>query len=145
MVSVHNRKATQKDTVYISELVPPDRMSVMHNYCQGAGIVLKILKHNKDGTLDLSSVQDAAGSCGVYVEQPNPLGILDGGLTQIKEIIGDNTALIVGVQPVSLGLWRLREIMGQTLLLEKDNHSAVRRQVVAPFTEFSRVANHISV
>ena len=104
VVRVHNRKATQKDTVYISELVPPDRMSVMHNYCQGAGIVLKALKHNKDGTLDLASVQDAAGSCGVYVEQPNPLGILDGGLTQIKEIIGENTALIVGVQPVSLGL-----------------------------------------
>ena len=32
------------------------------------------------------------------------MGILDGGLTQIKEIIGENTALIVGVQPVSLGL-----------------------------------------
>ena len=51
VVRVHNRKATQKDTVYISELVPPDRMSVMHNYCQGAGIVLKVLRHNKDGTL----------------------------------------------------------------------------------------------
>ena len=104
VVRVHNRKATQKDTVYISELVPPDRMSVMYNYCQGAGITLKILKHNSDGTLDLASVKDAEGSCGVYVEQPNPLGILDGGLTQIKEIIGENTALIVGIQPVSLGL-----------------------------------------
>ena len=79
-------------------------MSVMHNYCQGAGITLKILKHNQDGTLDLESVKSAAGSCGVYVEQPNPLGILDGGLTEIKEIIGEHTALIIGVQPVSLGL-----------------------------------------
>ena len=104
VVRVHNRKATQKDTVYVSELVPPDRMSVMHNYCQGAGISIKYLKHNPDGTLDLTSVSDAAGACGVYVEQPNPLGILDGGLTQIKEIIGEHTALIVGVQPVSLGL-----------------------------------------
>ena len=103
-VRVHNRKATQKDTVYVSELVPPDRMSVMYNYCQGAGITLKILKHNADGTLDLAAVQGAEGSCGVYVEQPNPLGILDGGLTQIKEIIGENTALVVGIQPVSLGL-----------------------------------------
>ena len=103
-VRVHTRKASQSNTVYISELVPTDRMSVMHNYCQGAGITLKVLKHNADGTLDIDSVQSAAGSCGVYVEQPNPLGILDGGLTQIKEIIGNNTALIVGVQPVSLGL-----------------------------------------
>ena len=42
-VRVHNRKATQKDTVYISELTPPDRVSVMQNYCQGAGIEIKYL------------------------------------------------------------------------------------------------------
>ncbi len=103
-VRVHNRKATQKDTVYVSELTPPDRLSVMSNYCQGAEINIKFLRHHSDGTLDLDSVAEAAGSCGVYVEQPNPLGILDGGVSQIKSIIGENTALIVAVQPVSLGL-----------------------------------------
>ena len=56
-VRVHNRKASQQNTVYISELIPPDRISVMHNYCQGAGITLKTLKHNQDGTLDLESVK----------------------------------------------------------------------------------------
>ena len=103
-VRVHNRKATEKDTVYVSELTPPDRLSVMHNYCQGAEINIKFLRHHTDGTLDLESVSEAAGSCGVYIEQPNPLGILDGGLSQIKDIIGEHTALIVAVQPVSLGL-----------------------------------------
>ena len=103
-VRVHNRKATQKDTVYISELTPPDRVSVMQNYCQGAGIEIKYLHHNQDGTIDLSSVEQAAGSCGIYVEQPNPLGLLDGGYTKLKEIIGENTALIIGIQPISLGL-----------------------------------------
>ncbi len=103
-VRVHNRKATQKDTVYVSELIPPSRMSVIHNYTQGGGIIVKKLKHNSDGTLDLNSLEEAAGSCGIYVEQPNPLGILDGGLTRVKEIIGEHTAFIVGVAPVSLGL-----------------------------------------
>ena len=103
-VRVHNRKATQKDTVYVSELTPPDRLSVMYNYCQGADISIKLLRHHPDGTLDIDAVSEAAGSCGVYVEQPNPLGILDGGLSQLKEILGENTALIVAVQPVSLGL-----------------------------------------
>ena len=103
-VRVHNRKATEKDTVYVSELTPPDRLSVMHNYCQGAEINIKFLRHHADGTLDLESVSEAAGSCGVYIEQPNPLGILDGGISQIKDIIGEHTALIVAVQPVSLGL-----------------------------------------
>ena len=76
----------------------------MHNYCQGAEINIKFLRHHADGTLDLESVSEAAGSCGVYIEQPNPLGILDGGVSQIKDIIGEHTALIVAVQPVSLGL-----------------------------------------
>ena len=31
-------------------------------------------------------------------------GILDGGLTRVKEIIGENTAFVVGVAPVSLGV-----------------------------------------
>jgi len=103
-VRIHNRKATQKDTIYISELTPPARVSVIHNYTQGGGIQIKTLRHNSDGTLNLESLSEAAGSCGVYVEQPNPLGILDGGLTRVKEIIGENTAFIVGVSPVSLGL-----------------------------------------
>ena len=103
-VRVHNRKAEQKDTVYISELTPPDRVSVIHNYCQGAGIEIKTLKHDDNGCINLESVQEARGSCAVYVEQPNPLGIIDEGYSSIKEIIGEHTALIVGVQPVSLGL-----------------------------------------
>ena len=76
----------------------------MHNYCQGAEIEIRTLAHNPDGTLDLDALKEAAGSCGVYLEQPNPLGVLDEGLTTVKSIVGDHTALIVGVQPVSLGV-----------------------------------------
>ena len=103
-VRVHNRKAAQPNTVFVSALTPPDKMSVMENYCQGAEITIKTLEHNADGTLNLDSLKEAAGSCGVYLEQPNPLGVLDEGLTMTKEIIGEHTALIVGAQPVSLGM-----------------------------------------
>lgn len=103
-VRVHNRKASQPNTVYVSSLTPPDKMSVMQNYCQGAEIIIKTLEHNADGTLNLDSLKAAAGSCGVYLEQPNPIGVLDEGLVTTKELIGEHTALIVGVQPVSLGM-----------------------------------------
>jgi len=103
-VRVHNRKASQPNTVYVSALTPPDKLSVMHNYCQGAEIDIRMLAHNEDGTLDLQALEQAAGSCGVYLEQPNPLGVLDEGLTAVKEIVGEHTALIVGVQPISLGV-----------------------------------------
>ena len=103
-VRVHNRKASQKNTVWVSELLPPEKMSVFHNYCQGSGIILKTLLHTADGHVDIGSAQSAAGSCGIYVEQPNCLGILDEGICGLKEIIGAGTALIVAVQPTSLGL-----------------------------------------
>ncbi len=103
-VRVHTRKASQPNTVYVSSLTPPDKLSVMHNYCQGAEIDLRMIQHDDDGTINMASLAEAGGSCGVYLEQPNPLGILDEKLTAVKEIIGENTALIVGVQPVSLGV-----------------------------------------
>jgi len=103
-VRVHNRKASQQSTIYVSELIPPHRMSVIHNYTQGAEIIVKTLPHDDDGMLDLSAAGAAEGACAVYVEQPNSLGLLDPGLCELKSMIGENTALIVGVQPVSLGL-----------------------------------------
>jgi glycine dehydrogenase subunit 1 len=103
-VRIHDRKATQKSTIYVSELLPPDRMSVIQNYTQGAEIVIKKIPHDDDGMLDLTAAAEAQGASAVYVEQPNALGLLDTGLCKLKSIIGDETALIVGVQPVSLGL-----------------------------------------
>ena len=40
-VRLHNRKAIQKNTLFVSELTPPDRLSVIHNYIQGAGKHIK--------------------------------------------------------------------------------------------------------
>lgn len=103
-VRIHNRKASQKNIIYVSELLPREKLSVIHNYTQGGGIEVRTLPHTSDGLLDLASLGQAEGACGVYVEQPNSLGLLDGGLTKVKQIIGANTAFIVGVQPTSLGV-----------------------------------------
>ena len=103
-VRVKSKKASNPNSVYVSELVPPHRLSVIRNYTQGVGIELHILPHNEDGTLNMEKVASASGSSAVYVEQPNALGILDSGLLEVKEVIGDSTALIVGVDAVSLGV-----------------------------------------
>ena len=103
-VRVKGRKATQKGVVYVSQFVPPHRMSVIENYTQGVGIELRTLEHGMDGRVNLESATEAQGACAVYVEQPNAFGELDEGISQLKEIIGENTALIVGVDAVSLGI-----------------------------------------
>ena len=67
-------------------------------------IDIKILPHRDDGTLDLEAAEAANDSCAVYVEQPNAFGSMDEGLLSLRSIIGEKTALIVGVDVVSLGL-----------------------------------------
>lgn len=103
-IRVLNRKVEQKNTVYVSELVPEHRLSVIRNYTQGGGITIKKIPHDNDGFINLEAIKEAAGSCAVYVEQPNAFGIVDEGITGFKEILGENTALIIGVNAVSLGL-----------------------------------------
>ena len=103
-VRVKGRKATQKGVVYVSQFVPPHRLSVIKNYTQGVGIALRTLEHDSNGRVNLDAAASAEGACAVYVEQPNAFGELDEGITRLKEIIGENTALIVGVDAVSLGI-----------------------------------------
>ena len=103
-VRVNNRKATKKDVVFVSSLVPPHRMSVIRNYTEGAGIEIRTFEHDDSGKVSLNSLASASGCCAVYVEQPNSLGIVDTGLLEIKSIIGEDTSLIVGIDAVSLGI-----------------------------------------
>ena len=103
-VRVKGRKATQKGVVYVSQFVPPHRLSVIENYTQGVGIELRILEHDSNGRVNLEAASSAEGACAVYVEQPNAFGELDEGITRLKEIIGENTALIIGFDAVSLGI-----------------------------------------
>ena len=103
-VRVKGRKATQKGVVYVSQFVPPHRLSVIENYTQGVGIELRTLEHDSNGRVNLEAASSAEGACAVYVEQPNAFGELDEGITRLKEIIGENTALIIGFDAVSLGI-----------------------------------------
>ncbi len=103
-VRVKSKKVEMPNTVYVSELVPPHRMSVIENYTQGVGIDIRKISHNEDGFLDLNVAAEASGSCAIYVEQPNAFGILDEGLLRLREVVGDNTAIIVGVDVTSLGI-----------------------------------------
>ena len=103
-VRVKSKKVEMPNTVYVSELIPPHRMSVIENYTQGVGIDIRKIPHDEDGFLDLNAATQASGSCAIYVEQPNAFGILDEGLLKLREVVGDKTAIIVGVDVTSLGL-----------------------------------------
>lgn len=101
---VHNRKASQKNIVYVTDWLPDHRLSVIQNYTQGADIEVRRLPLNSDGMVDLAAAKQAVGSSAVYVEQPNPFGVIDENIPALKDVVGEDTALIVGVNATSLGL-----------------------------------------
>ena len=103
-VRVRSKKADMPNTVYISDFVPPHRMSVIENYTQGVGIEIRKIPHREDGLLNLEAASSAHGSCAIYVEQPNAFGILDEGLMELRNVVGEKTAIIVGVDVTSLGI-----------------------------------------
>jgi len=100
-----NRKATN---VVITSALPRHRKSVIGNYVKGADIELRWLGHEDDtGQIVLSQFKGLLGTdtAAVYVENPNYFGILDKNLLSLKELIQDispKTALIVGINPLSL-------------------------------------------
>ena len=135
-IRVLNRKVEQKNTIYVSELVPEHRFSVIQNYTQGGGITIKKIPHEDNGIINLDAIKVAAGSCAVYVEQPNAFGIADEGITGFKEILGENTALIVGVNAVSLGLMEAPGNYGADIVVGEGQPFGIGPTGVGQYTEY---------
>ena len=57
------KEGRDANTVYVSELVPPHRMSVIENYTQGVGIDIRKIPHDEDGFLGFEDLAaQASGS-----------------------------------------------------------------------------------
>ncbi|MEM0128441.1 MAG: aminomethyl-transferring glycine dehydrogenase subunit GcvPA [Thermoplasmatales archaeon] len=97
---------TGKDEFLVPKYIAGYKRAVLENYCRGAGIRLKDVEFNDGGMIDLSSLEYNLNdrTAGVYVEYPNMFGIIDTGVSEIKEIIGNERMLVVGVNPISLGV-----------------------------------------
>ena len=96
-VRVKGRKPLRK--VWCTYLVvPPHRLSVIENYTQGVGIELRADIFSGRVNLERHfSSRCLRGLC----RTAECIGELDEGITSLKEIIGEHTALIVGVDAVS--------------------------------------------
>ncbi len=101
-------RLTRRNTVIVSDLISPDRYSVMRAYTDPAGIeVVKVGHDESTGLIDLDDLKDKVNKeiAGVYIENPSYLGFIEENVDSIAEIIHDSKALfIVGVDPISLGL-----------------------------------------
>lgn len=99
-------RITRKREFVVPRLLHPERRAVLRNYATGPGLTIREASYDREtGLLDVGSLEEAvtAETGGIYVENPNLLGLMDAGLTEVKERFPD-VLLVVGVQPLSLGI-----------------------------------------
>ncbi|MGC8645594.1 MAG: aminomethyl-transferring glycine dehydrogenase subunit GcvPA [Thermoplasmata archaeon] len=97
---------TGKDEFLVPRYIAGYKRAVLENYCRGAGIRVKNVEFNEKGMIDISSLESLLNerTAGVYVEYPNMFGIIDTGVSEVKEIIGNERMFVAGINPISLGV-----------------------------------------
>ena len=71
----------------------------------GANIELKKVPF-KNGLMDLEALKGMLGDevSGVYIENPNMLGLFDKGAMEIKEMLDKKQVLVVGINPMTMAI-----------------------------------------
>lgn len=94
----------KRHTVYVSETVNPQTISVIKTYCFGKDVDVKIVPAS-EGTTDtakLAEMLDAESACFV-VQHPNYFGLMEDIETIEKTVHEAGAKLIMSVNPVTLG------------------------------------------
>jgi glycine dehydrogenase subunit 1 len=98
-------RINHRNVFLLPELITTDKLCVIENYIKGAGMTVKKIPY-KNGVMDLDAMKTMLSDevAGVYIENPNMLGMFDPGAMQIKSIIGPKMVFAVGVNPMSLSI-----------------------------------------
>jgi glycine dehydrogenase subunit 1 len=101
-------RLNEKSKFLVPQAMSWEKKSVLKNYCWGPGIDVEEYSFDPHtGGIDLAdlSIHVDTDTSGIYVEVPNFFGIIDPLVQKIKSEHPD-VALVVGVNPISLGVLR---------------------------------------
>jgi glycine dehydrogenase subunit 1 len=98
-------RMNHRNVFLLPEMITSDKLCVIENYTKGSNIELRKVPF-KNGIMDLDSLKDVLTDevSGVYVENPNLLGLFDMGAMRIKEMMDNKQVLVVGVNPMSMSI-----------------------------------------
>ncbi len=98
-------RMNHRDVFLIPQLITRDKLCVIENYTRGAGIKLEMVPF-KEGKMDLEALKGLLTDnvSGVYIENPNMLGLFDEGAMTIKSMMDPKQVFIVGINPMTLSI-----------------------------------------
>jgi len=100
------RRINRGSEFLIPSYVLGNKKSVIHNYVDGTGLVIKEYPYDpSSGQYDEDALLGMVGdsTAGVYVESPNLFGVIEEKVADLKAKIG-KASLVIGANPLSLGI-----------------------------------------
>ncbi len=101
------KRVSGKDVFLIPSNISREKKSVLENYARNAGVEIREMPYGDDGLVKLPSSADVKDAAGIYIENPNFFGMIDGRIDEINELKGNMDGLVVmGVDPLLLSIAR---------------------------------------
>jgi glycine dehydrogenase subunit 1 len=101
-------RVTRRGELLAPDSISPQRRAVLSTYADSAGMQVRYVKHDTaTGMMAPDAVRELISeeTAGVYVENPNYLGVFEEGAPEIVEIAHEHEACaVVGVDPLSCGV-----------------------------------------
>ncbi|MCK5772625.1 MAG: aminomethyl-transferring glycine dehydrogenase subunit GcvPA [Thermoplasmata archaeon] len=100
-------RVSRKKIFLLPEIISRDKIGVVENYVRGANIDIKRIPFNREtGTTDETELERmiTPDIAGVYLENPNMMGLFEPVITRVKSLLGPRQMLVVGINPLSLGM-----------------------------------------
>ena len=102
-------RVTKRKRILVGKNVSPERIGVLRTYSYPVGIEIEQVKYDSSGRIDVSSLDSMLNedTAALYFENPNFLGIIEDKVDEIvQKCHSKGTLVIVGVNPITLGLLR---------------------------------------
>jgi glycine dehydrogenase subunit 1 len=100
-------RLTDKRKFLVSEAICPDKFAIINNYCKPHIELIKVKFDLETGLVDLSDLKNKLNNevAGFYFENPSYFGHIETQGEEISKLVhNNNSELVVGVDPSSLGL-----------------------------------------
>ena len=115
----------QNPVILVAESIHQDRLGTLRTVAKPQGLIVKTIGFSASGEINFQEVEQQLNDSVValYIENPNLFGILETKLKELSELVHKHNALlIVGVDPISLGVIEAPGNLGADICVGEAHH-----------------------
>ena len=111
--------------ILIAESIHQDRLATLSTVAKPLGLTINPISFTENGELDLIQLEKELTDSviALYIENPNLFGVLESNIKKLSDIVHTKDALlIVGVDPISLGILESPGNLGADICVGEAHH-----------------------